>query len=217
MTHRTVLSFFSATVLATLVLACGKDTPTASDGPFLQVSPLFSGVDSGSMLQMSASLSDAVVPVTWESSNPAVATVSSTGLVTGVAVGIAAATATLADGSQKRSASITVVAPTGTALTNGVAVTGLGSATSGTTKLFRLNVPPGTTSLSVVLTGGTGDADIFVRRQTPPTATSFTCSSETPDTTEETCTISNPPTGDYYILVKSFIYSGASLTATTTP
>lgn len=217
MTHRTVIRLFSGALIAASLLGCGDDTPSAPSGPFLEVTPLFTGIDEGGgTVQLSASLAGNPATVTWETSDAAIATVSPTGLVTGVAPGSAAATATLADGSQKRSASITVVALTGTPLQNGVPATGLSGTANGQTRLYRISVPAGKTNLSVVLGGGTGDADIFVRRQTPPTSTSSTCSSEGP-TTAEVCNIANPAAGTWYILVVSFIYSGASLTATYTP
>ena len=217
MIHRTVIRLCSSALLAAFVLGCGDDEPTAPSGPFLEVTPLFTGVDAeGGTIQLSASLAGEPVAVSWESSDPAVATVSPTGLVTGLVAGRAAATATLADGSQKRSASITVVALTGTPLQNGVPVTGLSGTANGQTKLYRISVPAGKTNLSVVLSGGTGDADIFVRRQTPPTSSSFTCASDGA-TTAEVCDIPNPAAGTWYILVVSFVYSGASLTATYTP
>jgi len=220
MTHRTVIRLFSGALLMAFVLGCAEDAPTAPEGPFLTVTPPFTGVDEqGGTVQLAATLAGQPVAVTWESSNTAIATVSATGLVTGVAPGTAAATASLAsDPTQKRSASLTVVALSGIALTNGVPVTGLSGTANGTTRLYRISVPAGSTNLSVVLGGGTGDADIFVRRQTPPTTAvgGSTCSAEGPATTE-VCNIANPAAGTWYILVVSFIYSGASLTATYTP
>jgi hypothetical protein len=219
MTQRSIIRRFSSIMLAALVFGCSADTPSAptTDGPFLEIDPLFAGVDQGTTLPLTATFSGAAVPVTWETSDAAVATVSATGVVTGVAPGTAAATATLtSDPTKKRSASITVLALQGTALTSGVPATGLSGTANGQTKLYRIFVPAGTTSLSVVLAGGTGDADIFVKRQTPPTSSSFTCSSEGA-TTNEACAIANPASGTWYILVVSFIYSGASLTATLSP
>jgi vibriolysin len=230
MTHRTVIRFFSSTLLAGLVLGCGKDTPSATYGPFLNVDPIFAGIDQGAQQQLTATFGGQPATVTWASSNTAVATVDGTGNVTAVAVGTAAATATLtSDPSQIRSASITVLAVFGIGLQNGVPVTGLGDA-DGVTRLYRIAVPAGKTSVSFVLAGGTGDADIYVQRATPPTSTVHvapgctsanpnppsSCSSEGPDT-NESVTVANPAKGTWYVLIKSFVYSGATLTATYAP
>jgi hypothetical protein len=230
MTHRTVIRLFSGTLLAALVLGCGKDTPSATSGPFLNVDPLFAGIDQGGQQQFTASFGGQPATVTWASSNTAVATVDGTGNVTAVTVGTAAVTATLtSDPSQIRSASVTVLAVQGTGLQNGVPVTGLGDA-NGVTKLFHITVPAGKTSVSFVLCCGTGDADIYVQRATPPTSTVHVapgctsanpgdagqCSSEGADT-NESVTVANPAAGTWYVLIKSFVYSGATLTATYVP
>jgi hypothetical protein len=220
MTHRNVIRLFSGTMLAALVLGCGKDTPSGPPGVFLEVTPLFVGLDEGgAQQQFAATLGGTAAPVTWESSNTAVATVTSSGLVTSAAPGTAAITATsTSDATQKRSASVTVIALTGIALQNGVPVTGLSGTTNGATRLYRLSVPAGKTSVTFATAGGTGDVDIFVRRGTPPTtaAGGATCSSEGPDT-NEVCTITNPAAGTWYVLLVSFIYSGTSLTGTYAP
>jgi uncharacterized protein YjdB len=77
------------------------------------VTPTSATIESGATTQLSAEVRDAngvVVsfPATWSSSNNAVATVSSTGVVTGVAAGGATITATAGD--RTSSASITVTA-----------------------------------------------------------------------------------------------------------
>ncbi|MGH7602566.1 MAG: PPC domain-containing protein [Gemmatimonadaceae bacterium] len=218
MTHRTVLRFFTAVALAGLAVGCGKDTPVTADGPFLEIDPLFTGVDQGGTQQLNASFAGQPATVTWETSDATIAMVSPAGVVSGIKPGTAAATATLtSDPTKKRSASITVTAVVGTRLTSGVAVTGLSSSTDGETATYNIFVPPGSTSLSVVLSGGTGDADIFVQKSTPPPTTSkATCASQGPDT-NETCTIAAPASGTWYIVVQSFVYFGATLTATVSP
>jgi hypothetical protein len=203
-------------LFAGLILGCGDDDTTAPAGPFLDVTPVFRGIDEGSDLQLAASIAGEPVTVSWATSNPAVITVSATGVVHGVAPGMAAATATLSDGSQQRSASITVNALQGIALANGVTVTGLSGTATSAAKLYRISVPAGSSNLSVVLAGGTGDADLFVRLGTPPTGTAFDCSSEGA-TTNETCDFADPDAGTWYIRITSFVYSNATLTATVTP
>ncbi|UXH80912.1 M4 family metallopeptidase [Roseateles amylovorans] len=103
--------------------------------------------------------------------------------------------------------------PTGTALTSGVPVTGI-ALTRGATKLYTIAVPSGRTQLSVRLSGGTGDGDIYVRRGSAPTTTSYDRKSDG-STNAETITISAPTAGTYYILLNAYAtVSGASLVGT---
>jgi hypothetical protein len=110
MTHRTVIRFFCGSMLAALSLGCGGDVPTGSPSAgLLAVDPLFAGVKKGATQQLTATLNGTAVAVTWTTSNQAVATVSSTGLVTAVAAGQASITASVpGDATQQRPASITV-------------------------------------------------------------------------------------------------------------
>ena len=98
-------------------------------------------------------------------------------------------------------------------LQNGVPVTGLAGAT-GSQQFWTIQVPAGTSSLRVALSGGTGDADLYVRAGSQPTTTAYDCRSWVVGN-NETCTISNPPAGTYHVLVNAYAtFSGASLVAT---
>jgi len=220
MTHRNVIRLFSGTMLAALVLGCGKDSPTDS-GPFLEVSPINPGVLEGTTLQLTAKVGTDVVPVTWTSSNPAVATVSASGVVTGITAGRAAATAALAsDPTKLSSSSITVIFVQTLVSGTGVAVASSGA--RGSTNLYKIVVPAGTTSLSVTLAGGTGDADLYMRQGTPPTVTSYattstTCASENGGNGEN-CTVPNPTAGTWFVALAVWdAYTGATLTPVITP
>jgi PKD repeat protein len=102
-------------------------------------------------------------------------------------------------------------APTGTALSNGVARTGLSGAT-GSSTAFTLAVPAGATSLSFVTSGGTGDADLYVRFGSVPTTTTYDCRSIA-DGNAETCPIASAQAGTYHVLISGYAaYSGMSLT-----
>ncbi|MBY0573032.1 MAG: PPC domain-containing protein [Undibacterium sp.] len=102
--------------------------------------------------------------------------------------------------------------PGGNVLTNGVPVTGIALAT-GASKLYTITVPAGRPSLTFKTTGGTGDADIYVKMGSAPTTTSYTQKSDG-STTVETITISNPAAGTYYLLVNGYAaVSGVSLVA----
>jgi vibriolysin len=98
-------------------------------------------------------------------------------------------------------------------LTNGVAVTGISGA-SGSAQYWRLAVPAGKTSVSFVISGGTGDADLYVRSGSRPTTTTYNCRPYLSGN-NETCTISNPAAGDWYVMLRGYTaFSGVSLTGT---
>ena len=97
------------------------------------------------------------------------------------------------------------------ALTNGVAVTGISGAT-GSDKLYTLDVPAGATGLKFVTSGGSGDADLYVKFGSAPTTSSYDCRSWASGN-NETCNITTAQTGKYYVLVHAYsTYSGMSLT-----
>lgn len=236
MNHRSVIRLSSAVLLAGLVLGCGdKEFPTQPDD-FLTVTPAFAPLGEGETIQMRATLGIGgdPVPVTWESSHPARASVDANGLVTGLLAcagvppttpactnSVISITATLAsDPSVKRSANLGVAQLQGTQLTKGTGVTISSSGARGSSQLYRIFVPTGSTLLNVTLRGGTGDADIYVRRATPPTtnvpsgATGWSFNGGN----DEDVPISNPQSGTWYILVDLWDpYAGAVLTANYTP
>jgi serine protease len=101
----------------------------------------------------------------------------------------------------------------GNTLTSGVPVTGLSGASAQQT-FFTIAVPAGQTLLTVALSGGTGDADLYVRAGADPTLATFDCR---PFITgnNETCTFNNPAANTYHIMLNGFTaYSGATLVAT---
>ncbi|PYQ28635.1 MAG: hypothetical protein DMF56_15485 [Acidobacteria bacterium] len=102
-----------------------------------------------------------------------------------------------------------------TTLTNGVAVTNLSGATGSWTN-FKITVPSGQTQLQVVMSGGTGDADMYVKFGSIPTSSSYNCRPYV-NGNAETCTMSSPAAGDWYISLNGFsAYSGVTLKATYT-
>jgi len=105
--------------------------------------------------------------------------------------------------------------PTGGVLTNGVAKTGLSGAT-GSDQIWTLDVPAGATGLKFVTSGGTGDADLYVKFGSAPTTTVNDCKSEG-GTNAETCNIATAQAGKYYVLVHSYAtFSSLSLTGSYT-
>jgi PKD repeat protein len=83
---------------------------------------------------------------------------------------------------------------------------------------YTVSIPSGTTKLVVATSGGTGDADLYVRKDAAPTSTSYTCRPYTSGNAE-TCTINNPAAGStYHIRVRAYsTFSGVNLKATRSP
>jgi PKD repeat protein len=114
-----------------------------------------------------------------------------------------------------KSSSVTVTAPTGNVLTNGVPVTGLSGAT-GAELRYTLAVPSGASNLRFVTSGGTGDADLYVRFNAAPTTATYDCRS-IGGTNAETCNIATAQVGTYHVLVRGYsAFSGLSLTGSYT-
>jgi Zn-dependent metalloprotease len=100
-----------------------------------------------------------------------------------------------------------------TTLTNGVAVTGIGAST-GAWKHYKIAVPSGQTKLEIVMSGGTGDGDLYVKRGAQPTSSSYDYRPYLSGN-NETVTVTNPVAGDWYISIYAYsTYSGVSLKAT---
>ena len=99
--------------------------------------------------------------------------------------------------------------PTGTVLQNNVAR--VISAAQGADNRFTMVVPAGRTSLSFSISGGSGDADLYVRFGTAPTQTSYDCRPFSNGNTE-TCTITNIRAGTYHVNVRAYrAYSNVTL------
>jgi len=110
-----------------------------------------------------------------------------------------------------RTQSVTVSAPPGNVLTNGVAATGIAVATVGGTVTYTLAVPAGATGLSFAMSGGTGDADMYVRFGSAPTTTTYDCRPYLSGN-NETCNITTAQTGTYYVMLRAYsAFSGVSL------
>ena len=106
--------------------------------------------------------------------------------------------------------------PTVTTLTNGVAVTGLSGAL-GSETYYKIDVPSGQASLEIAMSGGSGDADMYIRRDSKPTTTEWDYRPFLAGN-YETVSITNPTGGTYYIMLRGdSAYSGVSLIATYTP
>src|SRR5690606_18608558 len=71
-------------------------------------------------------------------------------------------------------ANYTVSSGGGSVLASGVPVTGLSGAAN-STRSWTIVVPSGRSSLSIAMSGGTGDADLYVRRGSAPTTSTYDC------------------------------------------
>jgi hypothetical protein len=99
-----------------------------------------------------------------------------------------------------------------TPLANNVPVTGLSGSTD-SQKCFRIDVPAGQAILAVQTSGGTGDADLYVKQGSIPTPSDFNCESAGA-TTDEACTFPTPTAAPWYVTLYGYeSYSGVTLTA----
>jgi len=84
------------------------------------------------------------------------------------------------------------------------------SGSSGSEVFYTIDLPAGASQLEVVLSGGSGDADLYLRAGAAPTSSSYDCRPYLSGN-NETCSVSNP-NGQYQLMVRGYsAYSGASL------
>lgn len=89
------------------------------------------------------------------------------------------------------------------------------SGAKGATARKTFTVAPGTHSITVVMSGGTGDADLYVRFGTATTTSKFDCRPYK-EGNDETCTFISPQAGTWHLGIRGYsAYSGASLVVTT--
>ncbi|RKH19277.1 peptidase S1 [Corallococcus praedator] len=91
--------------------------------------------------------------------------------------------------------------------------TGLSGAASSFTH-YAITVPAGATTLTVVQSGGTGDADLYVRQGSQPTTSAYNCRPYASGNAE-TCTLNSPAAGTWYVSVRGYsAFTGVSIKAT---
>lgn len=96
------------------------------------------------------------------------------------------------------------------ALQNGVPATNLAASTNQQLN-FTMDVPAGASNLSFSISGGSGDADLYVRFGAAPTLSTYDCRPYISGN-NETCNISNVQTGTYYVMLNAYqAFSGVSL------
>lgn len=117
--------------------------------------------------------------------------------------------------SDSTTTAITVSSGSSPALESGVPVTGLSGA-SGDWLHYYIDVPAYATDLTVAITGGSGDADLYVRRGAQPTSSSYDCRPYRSGN-EESCSSTNPAQDRWYVSLQAYAaFSGVTLTATVT-
>ena len=98
----------------------------------------------------------------------------------------------------------------GNQLGNGVPVTGL-SGSANTERRYTIQVPAGRSQLQLQMSGGTGDADLYVRQGSAPTTTTYSCRPYRTGNSE-TCTFNSPAAGTWHVMVRGYsTFSGVSL------
>lgn len=97
-----------------------------------------------------------------------------------------------------------------TALENSVPLTGLSGA-SGSDTFYTLDVPANASDLSITISGGSGDADLYTKFGSQVSSSNWDCRPYASGNSE-TCTVNNPQQGTYYIMLNAWsAYSGVSL------
>jgi serine protease len=107
------------------------------------------------------------------------------------------------------------------ALTNNTSTSSLSGSANAWSCIYTLSVPAGAKDLHFYTTGGSGDADLYVKYGAVPTSSAYDCKSDTPQTVEQ-CSISTAQTGTYYVRLYGFgsylnVYLVGSYTASSTP
>jgi serine protease len=104
--------------------------------------------------------------------------------------------------------------PANNQLQNGVALNNVTSDSKNEEKAYTVEVPANSKNLSISLSGGRGDADLYVKFGSKPTSSSYDCRPYK-NGNSETCNVSSPRAGTYHVVIKTYApYSGVSLKAT---
>ncbi|WP_211371771.1 proprotein convertase P-domain-containing protein [Marilutibacter maris] len=113
--------------------------------------------------------------------------------------------------SNSRTRTVTVGSGGGNQLQNGVPVTGVSGAQA-SEQFWTMEVPAGASNLQFVTSGGSGDADLYVKFGSAPTTGSYDCRPYTGGN-NETCSFASPQAGTWHVMVRGYsAFSGLSLT-----
>src|SRR5690606_30257303 len=119
-------------------------------------------------------------------------------------------------GNSAQASATTQACSGGNVLTNGVPVTGISGAAS-SQQFWTRSVPAGATNLSFQTSGGSGDADLYVRFGSAPTTSTYDCRPYQ-NGNNETCSFPSPAAGTWHVMLRGYsAYSGVSLVGSYTP
>ena len=95
-------------------------------------------------------------------------------------------------------------------LSNGVPVENL-SGDQGSESFFTLDVSSGASNLAFAMSGGSGDADLYVRFGAEPTTSDYDCRPYVGGN-DESCDFDDPQAGTWHVMIRGYSsYSGVSL------
>jgi hypothetical protein len=95
-------------------------------------------------------------------------------------------------------------------------VTGLSGSSGSFGDTYTVNIPAGASNLVIATSGGSGDADLYVKFGSEPTTSSYDCRPYK-NGNSESCPFASPSTGTYYVKLRGYSsYSGVTLKATWT-
>nr|WP_272952454.1 pre-peptidase C-terminal domain-containing protein [Luteimonas marina] len=90
-------------------------------------------------------------------------------------------------------------------------MTGISGA-SGSTQSWTINVPAGASNLVIATSGGSGDADLYVRFGSAPTTSAYDCRPYRSGNAES-CSFASPQAGTYHVMLRGYsAFSGVTLT-----
>lgn len=144
-------------------------------------------------------------------------TLSADGAVSGSPTALGSATFTVRvedEASATHTRAFTITVAQVQVLVAGVAVTGIEGA-AGSDRFYSIDVPSGTSRLTVTISGGTGDVDLYVRRGDLPAQFVYDCR-PLREGNEETCTFMPPflTPDHWFIMLRGYAaYTGVSLVA----
>lgn len=103
----------------------------------------------------------------------------------------------------------------GSVLQNGVPVTGVSGAAN-SAQYWTIDVPAGASNLVIATSGGSGDADLYVRRGSAPTTSAYDCRPYRSGNAES-CSFASPQSGTWHVMVRGYsAYSGVTLSGSYT-
>src|SRR5207244_4520430 len=85
----------------------------------------------------------------------------------------------------------------------------------GSSKYFKVSIPPSQGFVQFRLWGGAGDADLYVKKGSTPTTTSYDYRPFSFSNNEAKALYASVPSGDWYFMIKGAkAYSGATMRVT---